>query len=83
MSLTESAANCARFGDDELLSLWTDREALVPEADTALDNELQRQGLKTEKAPRAVGTSRQPLPYLLLLTLFDGPRLLRYKDLRL
>jgi hypothetical protein len=52
MSLSKFTANYARFGDDELLSVWTDRETLVPEAAMALDSELQRRGLKKESAAR-------------------------------
>lgn len=52
MSLSEFTANYARFGDDELLSLWADQETLVPEAAIALESELQRRGLRKENATR-------------------------------
>jgi large-conductance mechanosensitive channel len=50
MDVHEFAANYARFGDDELLCLWADRNTLVPEATMALDSELQRRGLKKQNA---------------------------------
>jgi hypothetical protein len=52
MDLSEFAANYSRLGDDQLLCLWADRNALVPEANVALDNEIQRRGLKKENAER-------------------------------
>lgn len=38
--------------DDELLCLWADRGILVPEAELALESEVQRRGLKKENAAR-------------------------------
>jgi hypothetical protein len=45
-------ANYSRLGDDQLLCLWADRNALVPEAAMALGSEIQRRGLKKENAER-------------------------------
>jgi len=52
MDLSEFTANYSQLGDDQLLCLWADRNALVPEAAMALDNEIQRRGLKKENAER-------------------------------
>ena len=52
MDLSEFAANYSQLGDDQLLSLWADRNTLVPEAATALDAEIQKRGLKKENAER-------------------------------
>ena len=52
MDLSEFTANYALLSDDELLSLWADRNTLVPEAVIALDGELQRRGLNKQSAPR-------------------------------
>ncbi len=52
MHLSEFAANYSLLGDDQLLCLWADRNALVPEATIALDSEIQRRGLKKESAER-------------------------------
>ncbi len=46
------AANYSQSADDQLLCLWADRNALVPEATVALDSEIQRRGLKKESAER-------------------------------
>jgi hypothetical protein len=52
MDLSEFTANYSQLGDDQLLCLWADRNALVPEAAIALDSEIQRRGLKKENAER-------------------------------
>jgi hypothetical protein len=52
MDLPEFTANYAHLSDDELLSLWADRNTLVPEAAIALDSELQRRGLNKQNAAR-------------------------------
>ena len=52
MDLSEFTANYSQLGDDQLLCLWADRNALVPEATVALDSEIQRRGLKKENAER-------------------------------
>jgi hypothetical protein len=52
MDLSEFSANYAHLSDDELLSLWADRNTLLPEATMALDSELQRRGLRKENATR-------------------------------
>ena len=52
MDLSGFTANYAQLGDDELLCLWADRENLIPEATTALDNELRRRGLNKQNATR-------------------------------
>ena len=52
MDLSEFAENYTHFADDELLRLWADRSALVPEAVMALDSELQRRGLNKQNAAR-------------------------------
>lgn len=52
MGLSEFTANYSQLGDDQLLCLWADRNALVPEAAMALDSEIQRRGLKKEHAER-------------------------------
>ena len=52
MDLSEFTANYSKLGDDQLLCLWADRNALVPEAALALDSEIQRRGLKKENAER-------------------------------
>ena len=52
MDLSEFTENYSQLGDDQLLCLWADRNALVPEAAMALDSEIQRRGLKKENAER-------------------------------
>ncbi len=52
MDLSEFTANYSQLGDDQLLCLWADRNALVSEAAMALDGEIQRRGLKKENAER-------------------------------
>lgn len=52
MDLSEFATHYSHLGDDELLCLWADRDALVPEAAMALDSELQRRGLNKQNATR-------------------------------
>jgi hypothetical protein len=52
MDLSEFTANYSQLGDDQLLCLWADRNALVPEAAMALDSEIQKRGLKKENAER-------------------------------
>jgi hypothetical protein len=52
MDLSGFTANYSHLGDDELLSLWAERNTLVPEAVTALDSELQRRGLDKQNATR-------------------------------
>ena len=52
MDLSEFTANYALLSDDELLSLWANRNTLVPEAVIALYGELQRRGLNKQSAPR-------------------------------
>ncbi len=52
MDLSEFTANYSQLGDDQLLCLWADRNALVPEAAMALNSEIQRRGLKKENAER-------------------------------
>lgn len=52
MDLSDFAANYSHLGDDQLLCLWADRNALIPEAAMALDSEIQRRGLKKENAER-------------------------------
>jgi hypothetical protein len=52
MDLSEFTANYTQLSDDELLSLWADRNTLVPEAAMALDSEIQRRGLKKQNAAR-------------------------------
>ena len=52
MELSEFTANYSQLGDDQLLCLWADRNALVPEATMALDSEIKRRGLKKENAER-------------------------------
>ena len=42
MDLSEFTANYSQLGDDQLLCLWADRNALVPEAAIALGSEIQR-----------------------------------------
>ena len=52
MDIAEFAANYAQLGDDELLCLCVDRNALVPDAALALESEVQKRGLKTQDAAR-------------------------------
>ncbi len=52
MDLSEFTTNYAHLSDDELLSLWADRNTLVPEAVLALDGALQRRGLNKQHATR-------------------------------
>jgi hypothetical protein len=52
MDLSEFTANYAHLSDDELLSLWADRNTLVPEAAIALDCELERRGLDKRNSTR-------------------------------
>ena len=52
MDLSEFTANYSQLGDDQLLCLWADRNALVPEAAIALGSEIQRRGLKKGNAER-------------------------------
>jgi hypothetical protein len=52
MDLSEFTANYSQLGDDQLLCLWADRNALLPEAVRALESEIQRRGLKKENAER-------------------------------
>jgi hypothetical protein len=52
MNLSEFTANYTQLSDDELLCLWADQGSLVPEAAMALENELQRRGLKKQNATR-------------------------------
>jgi hypothetical protein len=48
MDLSEFTPNYEQLSDDELLSLWAEKNTLVPEAIMALDSELQRRGLTKE-----------------------------------
>ena len=52
MDPSKFSANYTHLGDDEVLCLWADRSTLVPEAVMALDNELQKRGLKKQNASR-------------------------------
>lgn len=52
MDISEFTASYSQPSDDQLLCLWADRNALVPEAAMALDSEIQRRGLKKENAER-------------------------------
>lgn len=52
MNTSDFTANYAHLSDDEVLCLWADQNTLVPEAAMALDNELQRRGLKKQNATR-------------------------------
>jgi len=52
MDTAEFAANYSRSSNDQLLCLWADRNALVPQAVMALNSEIQRRGLKKENAER-------------------------------
>ena len=50
MSLSDFANRYGRMDNDQLLRLWADREALIPEAATAFEEELHRRGLTEEDA---------------------------------
>lgn len=52
MDLSEFTANYEQLSDDELLSLWAEKNTLIPEAIMALDSELQKRGLNKENANR-------------------------------
>ena len=52
MDVSDFNESYARMGDDELLNLWANQTALVPEAVLALDIELQKRGLNKQNASR-------------------------------
>jgi len=52
MDPSDFTANYAHLSDNKLLSLWADRNTLVPEAVSALDCELKRRGLNKQNAAR-------------------------------
>ena len=52
MNVSDFAQEYERMADEPLLCLWADRETLLPEAAIALENELNRRGLKKQDAAR-------------------------------